>query len=60
MKLRNIFEQVDDALGDDARFAASRPGNHQQGSRAVLDCLTLFGVEFVDERLHGVSPREGS
>ena len=39
------FEQMHDALGDDARLAAARPGNDQKRSFAVLGCFELFGVK---------------
>src|SRR5690349_19663798 len=47
LKPAHIFQQVDDALRDDARFAASGPGDHQQWSLAMLHCVPLFGVEII-------------
>jgi hypothetical protein len=38
-----VPQQVADAMGDDAGFAAPRPGQNQQRAVDVLDGLTLGG-----------------
>src|SRR5438552_9983981 len=50
------FEQMYDALGNDARLSAAGPGNDQKRSLAVLDRLELFGVKLQ----HGARGRHPS
>ena len=38
-------QEVDDPLRDDARLAAARPGNDQQGAFTMLDGFRLFEVQ---------------
>ena len=42
----SAFQQVADALGDDARLARARAGDHQQRPFAVAHRGALLGVEF--------------
>jgi hypothetical protein len=40
-----LFEELGDAVGDDARLAGARAGEDQQRRAAVVDGRLLFGVE---------------
>ena len=51
-------DEVGDAVRDDARFAAARPGQDQQRALGVLDGILLGGIK-VAQDLHGV-PSAGS
>ena len=44
LKPGNGAQQVEDAAGHDAGFAAARPGDNQQRSLAVFDRFLLLGV----------------
>ena len=49
-----VREQVGDAVGDHARLAAARPGQHQQRSVAVQHGLALRFGEMFEEWIHHV------
>ena len=52
------FEQIANALGDDARLARARAGHHHQRAFAVLHRSALLGVELNSRRRRaGMSKR---
>ena len=46
-------DEPGDAAGDDARFAGAGAGQDEQRAFSGLDGGALFGIQIVDERLHG-------
>ncbi len=51
-----FLDEPGDAAGDDAGLAGAGSGEDQQRALGGFDGGALFGIQFVDERLHGVSP----
>ena len=46
----SILNQISDAIGNNTRLAAARPGQNQQRPVNGFDRFALLGVEFFEER----------